>query len=208
MQTSKDHILRAFVEEKNSLIKIFQLSASRKIPVVEIEAGHMLAVISLICQPSEILEIGCGIGFSTYFILKNLKKTSYTGIDLNSSRLLEAKSFIQSKFQELETDFITGNALKILPNIDKIFDLVFIDGAKYEYPNYFDKIITKTKKNSVIIADNILYKRKVLKEEIPERDNNSVSGIKKFIELVSDKKLFDTNIIDIGDGLSVSVKRF
>ncbi len=207
MQTSKDGLLRSYTEEYKTFIEIRNSAASRKIPVLEIESGRVLEVISLIHQPNEILEIGCGIGFSTYFILKNLMMTSYIGIDLNSSRLLEAENFIRSRFEGLETDFIAGNALKIIPKVNKLFDLVFIDAAKYEYPKYLEMILEKTKKNSVIIADNILYKNKVLKEKNLERDKNSVSGIKRYIESVSDNKLFDTTIIDIGDGLSVSVRR-
>jgi predicted O-methyltransferase YrrM len=207
MQTSKDGLFISFTEEYKDLIEIRKSAASRKIPVIEIESGRVLEVISLICQPKEILEIGCGIGFSTYFILKNLKMTSYIGIDLNSARLLEAEKFIKSCFEGLETDFIAGNALKIIPKVNKLFDFVFIDAAKYEYPKYLETIMGKTKKSSVIIADNVLYKNKVLKEKILEHDKNSVSGIKRYIESVSDKELFDTTIIDIGDGLSVSVRR-
>jgi predicted O-methyltransferase YrrM len=207
MQTSKDYFLTIFTEERDFLKTILEKSALRKIPVIEIEAGRLLEVVSLIYRPKEVLEIGCGIGFSTYFILKNLHGARYTGIDLNASRLSEAKQFIQSRFSGQETNFIAGNALSILPILTMDFDLVFIDGAKHEYPQYFEAIISKTKKNSVIIADNILYKNKVLKKNILKRDTNSVHGIKKFIELISNKKLFDTTIIDIGDGLSVSVKK-
>ena len=170
------------------------------------------------------LEIGCGIGYSTYFLLKHFtemaarKKAetsgciySYTGIDLNKKRLDEANEFIKCTFAHLYTSgqiktiFINANAIKVVPGSDEEYDFVFIDAAKLEYPQYLAAIEPKLQKGALVIADNIFYSGKIFKEEASLHDRNSVNGLKKFIENIQSGDKYSTGFYDIADGISVSV---
>ncbi|GAG80682.1 unnamed protein product, partial [marine sediment metagenome] len=59
-----------------------------------------------------------------------------------------------------------GDALKLIPELQYNFDLVFIDAAKYEYPQYIKTLENKLESGALIIADNIFYKNKIFKRGV------------------------------------------
>ncbi len=62
--------------------------------------------------------------------------------------------------------------MEIIPQLDKTFDLVFIDADKNNYPNYLEIILPKLKKGSVILSDNVLWSGKVV-EKVKEDDEDT-----------------------------------
>ncbi|MCE5329610.1 methyltransferase domain-containing protein [bacterium] len=193
------------LSEKEYLEDLNRISKEKKIPVISYEVGRFLETIVFIKKPKHILEIGCGEGYSSYFLVKNLKQASFTGIDLNGKRLAKAKELIDLNFPEVDTNFYSGNALEIIPDLNFKFDFIFIDAAKYEYPDYLEILPEKLESKALIIADNIFYSEKIFARYVKEHDKNSVEGVKKFIALIQNEEIFDTKFIDIGDGLSVSI---
>jgi predicted O-methyltransferase YrrM len=185
-----------------------------KIPVISDEAGNFIKLYCILKKPVSVLEIGCGIGYSTFYILSGLacsnKKTSYCGIDLNRQRLGQAEDLINRHFGKHISEkmpgisFFAANALKFLRETDLKFDFVFIDGAKFEYPDYLELAVPRLKKNAAVIADNIFYSGKVFKDYISKHDYNSVRGIRLYIERVTKKGDFDTVFFSMGDGMSLS----
>jgi caffeoyl-CoA O-methyltransferase len=204
-----------FHREDPLLSELRKKSIENKIPIVSDDAGSLLELASFIYEPDNILEIGCGIGYSTYYILGKAsstgRKVSYTGIDLNKERLIQASGFINEYCREsiskniINIKFLAENALKVIPEFDVKFDFVFIDGAKFEYPGYLKAIIPKLRKGSIVIADNVFYSGKIFKENVSKHDYNSVKGITEYIDLISDKNNFETLFIDAGDGVSFSI---
>ena len=99
--------LRSFLEEKIFLKNFEEESRLAKIPVTGRITGSFLEFAVFISKPESILEIGCGNGFSTYFLVKNMQDTSfYTGIDLNKKRLAFAMSVICERFPDKNIEFI------------------------------------------------------------------------------------------------------
>ena len=197
--------LNEILSEKEHLEDLSKVSKENKVPIVDYEVGRLLETLVFLKNPKNVLEIGCGEGYSSYFLAKNLKKANFTAIDLNGKRLLKAEEFINQTFPELDANFYSGNALKIIPGLENKFDFVFIDAAKFEYPFYMEALMEKFEKNALIIADNIFCDEKIFARFIKEHDKNSVEGLKKYIKLVQNNKIFDTRFIDLGDGVSISV---
>jgi predicted O-methyltransferase YrrM len=197
--------LNGILCEKEHLEDLSRVSKENKVPIVDYEVGRLLETLVFLKNPENVLEIGCGEGYSSYFLVKNLKKANFTAIDLNNKRLLKAKEFINSTFPELNAHFYSGSALKIIPGLENKFDFVFIDAAKFEYPYYLEALMEKLQKNALIIADNIFCDEKIFARFIKEHDKNSVGGLKKYIKLVQNNKIFDTRFIDLGDGVSISI---
>ena len=198
--------LSLYLEEKKFLKDLEEKSRSLKIPVISIETGAFLEFAVLLKKPKKLLEIGCGNGFSTYFLVKNLKScSSYTGIDLSKSRLFLAESFIRERFHGVEMEFISGNALEVITGLDKKFDFVFIDAAKFEYPGYLEVILKKLNKGALIIADNIFYNGKIFSQTTLRHDKKSVKGIKEYLKMITSNNMITTELIDIGDGLAISI---
>jgi predicted O-methyltransferase YrrM len=197
--------LNGILNEKEYLEGIIKVSRYNKVPIVDYEVGRLLETLVFLKKPENVLEIGCGEGYSSYFLVKNLKKANFIAIDLNAKRLLKAKEFINSTFHDINANFYSGNALEIIPGLENKFDFVFIDAAKFEYPYYLELLMGKLEKNALIIADNIFCDEKIFARFIKEHDKNSIEGLKKYIKLVQNIKIFDTRFIDLGDGVSVSV---
>lgn len=211
---NKNNKIKEYIAKQSLLNEKRQEALGKKIPVLSDEAGNILQIISYFKKPEYILEIGCGIGYSTYYILsgceKNSKRILYYGLDLNRERLKQADEFISREFSQLisikkfNVNFIAGNALKIIPDIDLRFNLVFIDAAKLEYPQYLDILLPKLVRGSVIVADNIFYSNKIFNNNISPHDYNSVCGIKEYINRISDSNYFDSTFLNAGDGVAVS----
>jgi len=191
--------------EKEHLEDLSKISKKNKVPIVDHEVGRLLETLVFLKNPKNILEIGCGEGYSSYFLAKNLKKAEFNAIDLNNKRLMKAKEFINATFPKLNSHFYSGNALKIIPDLESKFDFVFIDAAKFEYPCYLEALMEKLKKNALIIADNIFCDEKIFSRFVKDHDKNSIEGLKKYIKLVQNSKIFETRFIDLGDGVSISI---
>jgi len=198
--------LSIFSRQEAFLKKFEQDCRSSKIPAISKDTGYFLELAIYVIRPSAVLEIGCGNGFSTYFLIKNMKATTkYTGIDLNKKRLDFTRDLITGKFPDISNEFIHGNALDLIPELPHKYDFVFIDAAKFEYPLYLTQIKQKIKKGAIIIADNILYKNKVFLRSPGKHYQKSIEGIKKYLKIAGDNTQFETSIFKIGDGLAVSI---
>jgi predicted O-methyltransferase YrrM len=205
MQRSNSNIeIQNLNIERKLLYTLRKEAALKKIPIIDINAGRFLELICVLENPVNILEIGCGTGFSSYFLIKNLGRGRYTGIDLNRERISRAEEFIGSLFPEKKASFLSGNALKIIPELKDRFDLVFIDGAKFEYLQYIKVLDNKLIPGALIIADNIFYSNKIFKDKIRKHDLNSVNGIREYINYIKTSSKFENYLFDVSDGLSVT----
>lgn len=194
--------------ERKLLLRLRENAGSKKIPIIDDETGYFLDMACLLNRPKNILEIGCGSGYSTYFLIKDLPgDSSYTGIDLNKERLKIAQEFIKKYFPGKSNGkilFYAGNALKIIPTLNQKFDMVFIDAAKLEYQQYIKCLLEKLEEYSIIIADNIFYDGKIFNKNILKHDSNSISGIKEYIDFITNNTCFKSHYLNIGDGVVIS----
>ncbi|MFO7928109.1 MAG: methyltransferase domain-containing protein [Candidatus Humimicrobiaceae bacterium] len=201
---TKTDIVKDYLEEKKFQGKFRNYAELEKIPIISNTVGQFLSFFCALKKPASILEIGCGIGYSSYFLLKNSPKANYIGIDLNKERAKIAKQKLKQLFPAKRIKILIGDAIKKVKELDCQADLVFIDGAKHEYPDYLKSLLGKVRRHGYIIADNVLYKNKVLSKKINAHDTNSVEGIREYIMLVSNKNNFKTYFFGIDDGISVS----
>jgi predicted O-methyltransferase YrrM len=198
--------LKHLLEHMRLVDSLQEHAAAAKIPVIGKSTGYFLGFLVRLVKPGNILEIGCGNGFSSYFIIKNMRRgSSYTGIDLNRHRLEDARDLIGSHFPDSDCSFICGNALQVAPELSLTFDLVFIDAAKFEYPGYLEAVKGRIKKGSMIIADDIFCKKKIFLKNFPLHYKNSVRGLRKYLELTGPGTGFNTELLDVDDGVAVSI---
>ncbi len=161
--------------------------------------GKLLELISKMIRPKNILEIGTFTGYSAICLAKGLKKGGRL-ITLESND--ELKAFSDSYFKRAGVDSkikqITGNALEIIPGLDNKFDLVFLDGDKREYIDYYRLIIDKVTPGGFILADNVLWGGQVLDKETTDLQ---ARGIIDFNEMIRNEKNIEEVIIPVRDGL-------
>jgi len=167
--------------------------------------GKFLELISLMIGPENILEIGTFTGYSAICLSKGLKPGGkLITIELNDELTAFAHSFFCRAGADAKITQLTGRAQDIIPGLDLMFDLVFIDGDKREYIEYYKLIIDKVKPGGFILVDNVFWGGKVLEKGITDPQ---AMGIINFNTMIQNETLIDNVIIPLRDGLMVIHKK-
>ena len=167
--------------------------------------GKLLELISMMIRPENILEVGTFTGYSAICLAKGLQPGGkLVTIEFNDELTAFSNSFFRRAGVESKIIQMTGNALDIIPGLDIMFDLVFLDGDKREYIEYYRLIIDKVKPGGFILADNVLWGGKVIDEEATDPQ---ARGIIDFNEMISKETIIDNVIIPIRDGLMLIRKK-
>ncbi len=168
--------------------------------------GRILSMFSKIIRPKNILELGTFTGYSALCLAEGLGKDGFLDtIEIDD----ELEDFIQDNFKK--TPFFDkiklhiGDALSIIPNLDKIYDLVFIDADKNHYLDYFETVLPKISTGGIIIADNTLWAEKVVKEIHP--NDKQTQAIIHFNDIVKSDARVEKVILPIRDGLTIIRKK-
>ena len=165
--------------------------------------GRILSMISKIINPKDILEIGTYTGYSAICIAEGISnEATIDTIDKNEElEDIQNRYFKKSGFRDQIKQHI-GNALEIIPALDKKFDLVFIDADKSNYCNYFNLVIGKMKKGGIILSDNVLWSGKVV-EKLDKKDIDT-KALLEYNRLLNSDPRVETVLLPIRDGLSIS----
>ena len=164
--------------------------------------GRFLSLISKIKSPLHILEIGTYTGYGTLCLAEGLATNGkiFT-IDRNEELINIQNKYFEESGNRDKIVQLTGNAIDILMDLNENFDLIFIDADKENYIKYFEIVSKKLNPNGIIISDNVLWSGKVVEESDNDQETNT---LKKFNSLLSKDERFETVILPLRDGLSIS----
>ncbi|MCH1444447.1 MAG: O-methyltransferase [Candidatus Marisimplicoccus sp.] len=165
--------------------------------------GRFLSMLSKMKSPSTILEIGTYTGYGTLCLLEGLKEDGkiFT-IDRNEELLKIQNKYFEESGKRDKIIQLTGNAKEILNDLNETYDLVFIDADKENYIEYFNQVSERLNKNGIIISDNVLWSGKVLDSSL-EKDEET-NALVNFNKILNEDKRFETVILPLRDGLSIS----
>lgn len=172
----------------------------RKIPIINNESIKYIAKLINDFKFSSVLEIGSGLGYSSYFILENTKVKNVISLEKD----VDKYNFIKTNLSKIPINFINVDAFIYEPN--STFDFIFIDGPKNKQEILFKKYSYFLNKKGIIIIDNIWMNR--LKQK------NQTTRIKKLInkneifkKFLSSQKDWNISFLDLGDGLAICSKK-
>jgi predicted O-methyltransferase YrrM len=165
--------------------------------------GRVLSMISKLVNPKHILEIGTYTGYASLCLAEGLPEDGTLDTIDNNEELydFQKKYFEQSQWKGQITQHL-GNALDIIPALNKKFDLVFIDADKENYINYFEMTVPLMNKGGIILSDNVLWSGKVL--EPVKANDRSTQILLQYNKLLKEDKRVETVLLPIRDGLTVS----
>lgn len=168
--------------------------------------GRVLSMISKLIRPKTILELGTFTGYATLCLAEGLQANGEIHtIDVNEELVdFQRKYFDRSDYGKQIHQHL-GNALDIIPTLNKTFDLVFIDADKPNYSNYFHAIIDKLNSGGIIISDNVLWHGKVIEKLDPK--DISTKAVLDFNTLLKSDDRIETVMLPIRDGLTISRKK-
>jgi caffeoyl-CoA O-methyltransferase len=167
--------------------------------------GKFLEMISKLLNPVYILEIGTFLGYSALCLAKGLK----SGGELHTLEIDEKSSAIaRENFRKSKTEnkiiLHTGNALELLNELDKPWDLVFIDADKTGYIDYYNALLPKLRSGCLIMADNVLFHGQVFEKEVKGK---SAKSIQAFNDLVLSDNRVEKMMLTLRDGLYLLRKK-
>ena len=126
-------------------------------------------------------------------------------IERDEERIKEAKINIKNVEVEEKINIYEGDAVEILPTLNEKYDMVFIDAAKGKYPFFLKESLRMLNKNGIIFADNILYKGYVMSDYNKHKQRTAVRNLREYIKEVSQNPNLETQILEVGDGLAISI---
>ncbi|HYD90525.1 MAG TPA: O-methyltransferase, partial [Flavobacterium sp.] len=153
--------------------------------------GRVLSMISKLVNPKHILEIGTYTGYASLCLAEGLREDGTLDTIDNNEELydFQKKYFEQSQWKGQITQHL-GNALDIIPALNKKFDLVFIDADKENYINYFEMTVPLMNKGGIILSDNVLWSGKVL--EPVKANDRSTQILLQYNKLLKEDKRVET----------------
>jgi len=160
--------------------------------------GNFLSMIAKMINAQQILEIGTFTGFSSICFANAIGPNGKVHtIEMNQEYLEMAEDFWDKAGVRDKIDLHIGQAEKIIPQLDHQFDLVFIDGGKRHYPEFYDLVFSKIKVGGIILADNVLWSGQVLNE----KKDILARALDQFNKTVNEDPRVENVILPLRDGV-------
>jgi predicted O-methyltransferase YrrM len=174
---------------------------------ISISQAQFLQTLIKVSNVKKILEIGSFTGFSALSMAMALPADGILiSLDKNPEFSNKAKYFYdkakEKRIKQIIKPAIEG--LKELKDTNKLFDLIFIDADKENYLNYYEACMDLIDKKGLIVIDNVLWHGEVADDANNDKFTNI---IRDFNNHVKQDKRITKNIVPIGDGLTICIKK-
>ena len=175
------------------------------IPILREDTEKVLIDILKKENPKTVLEIGTAVGYSGSIILKN-SQCYLTTIEIDENRFAFAKNLFKKNNFTDRVNQILGDANEILKNLNKKFDLIFLDGPKGQYLKQLPYLYNLLSDNGTLFADNIYYHGWVKGNDYPtHKHRTAILRLRAFIEECKNK-FPNIQLLDDGDGILIAKK--
>ncbi len=210
MQENIEQYILNHTSKENELLAELNRETNHKVLLSRMLSGHIqgkfLEMISMMIKPSYILEIGSYTGYSAICLAQGLTENGIMHtIEINDELENFINKYLTKSGLQNKIKLHIGDAKTIIPDLDDGFELVFIDGDKRQYLDYYNLIIEKTKKGGFILADNVLWNGKVIGPLHPNDDYTA--GIIEFNDFVQKDPRVENVIISVRDGIMLMMKK-
>jgi predicted O-methyltransferase YrrM len=200
----KEYIYEHLDSERSVLNRLYRYT-NLNVPYSGMISGHeqgrLLSMFSQMVQPERILEIGTYTGYATICLSEGLKSGGCLHtIEQDDEKAEIAATFFEKAGIACRVVQHVGDACQIIPDIQTMFDLVFIDAAKKQYMNYYQAVFHKVKQGGYILVDNILWYGKVADLAI---EDETTRQLRIFNDFIRDDLRVEKAIVQNRDGLFI-----
>ena len=194
---------------KEELKKIKQDAQNRYIPIIMDDTLKVMTEYLVKIKPENILEIGTAVGYSAMCFSEYLTDGGKIDtIERDKERIKEAETNIKNVGVEDKINILEGDAVEILPTLNKKYDMIFIDAAKGKYPFFLKEALRLLSEKGIIFADNILYKGYVMSDYNKHKQRTAVRNLREYIAQVTENPELQTEILEVGDGLAITTRKW
>lgn len=179
-------------------------------PIIKPEVADFMKVLLSLIKPTEILEIGTAVGYSSILMSEYLQEGGHiTTLERFPYMLGKAEKNIKKAGLEDTIHIVVGDAVETLPTLpSEKYDIIFMDCAKGQYINFLPECIRLLKPNGLLITDNVLHKGTVARSRylIDRRQRTTHSRLRDFLWTITHSEELKSSILPFGDGLALSYK--
>ncbi len=201
-----NYIQKVLAPSQGLLAELEEYAQKEFVPIIHKETAAFLRVWLSVQKPLNILEVGTAIGYSAILFAQSTDAHIIT-LEKEAAVAEIARENIKKAYLDDRISVVNAEAgeyLAACKDEDK-FDVIFLDGPKSHYVHYLHDCVRLCKNGGVLIADNILYKGRVADGgEVKHGSLTIVRHLREFLEVICRHKNFDSCIIPIGDGISIS----
>jgi predicted O-methyltransferase YrrM len=193
---------------KELILEMEEYAKEHNVPIIEKESIAFIIKFIKTNEIKDILEIGSAIGYSAILMASVNDDIKLTTIERDEVRYMECLKNVKKCNLQDRINVVYQDALEV--NLSGVaYDLIFIDAAKGQYTKFFEKYKYFLKPGGVIISDNLKFHGHVgNRNNIASRNLKQLVGkIENYIDFLKENEEFETKFYDVGDGLSVSIRK-
>lgn len=191
------------------LNELEQFAIKTNVPVIRPQMQSFLKLLLAMKQPKQVLEVGTAIGFSALLMSEyGPKDCKITTIEKYEKRIPIARENFKKAGKEEAITLLAGDATDILKELTGSYDLIFMDAAKGQYIHFLPDILKLLPVGGILVSDNVLQDGDVMESRfaVTRRDRTIHSRMREYLYELKHNEQLCTDILPVGDGVTVSVK--
>jgi predicted O-methyltransferase YrrM len=205
-----EEYISAHIEPESKLLRDIYRETNLRLLNPRMASGHiqgrLLKMLVTMARPRTVLEVGTFTGYATLCMAEGLPRDGVIHtVEIDD----ELEDFIRKGFDRSPySDRISlhiGDALKVVPGLGLMYDLIFLDGEKREYPDYYTVLVDYLNPGGYMIADNTLWDGHVADSSYDS--DPQTAAVKKFNDMVRADDRVEVAMIPIRDGLTIIRKK-
>ena len=180
-----------------------------RVPIIRPETGNLLKVLLRLQKPYRILEIGTAVGYSSILMSECLEPgASIITVEKYEKRIPIARENIKRAGKEGCITLIEGDAIEVMKTLDPGFDFIFMDAAKGQYIHFLPEVLRLLKKGGILVSDNVLQDGDIVESRcaVTRRNRTIHSRMRDYLWQLKHMKEFETAVLTVGDGVTISTK--
>jgi caffeoyl-CoA O-methyltransferase len=200
-----DQYLTDVMPERDAVLsEMEQIAKEQSIPIIGPLVGRVLYQMAVLAGAKRVFEMGSAIGYSTIWLARAVGpegKVYYS--DGSESNAARAQAYLERAGVADRVEIQVGDALDLLQASEGMFDIIFNDVDKHDYPRVFDMALPRIRKGGLLITDNVIWSGRVTAPS----DNATTQAIQEYNKKAYSTDGIWTTIIPLRDGVAISMKQ-
>jgi predicted O-methyltransferase YrrM len=201
-----DEYLYKLLPERDAVVREMEdYAAEHGVPIIGPAVARLLSLLVQVSGAKRIFEMGSAIGYSTIWLARAAGpkgKVFYT--DGDPEKVHRAQMYFRMAGVAKRIEVQIGDALAIVKKTPGMFDVIFIDVDKNQYPAALHAVRPKLRRGGLLITDNTIWSGKAARPA-PEEDKDT-KGVQEFNRMVYASKELYPVLIPLRDGLTICRK--
>jgi predicted O-methyltransferase YrrM len=197
-------------EQTGVLEEIRQEAIRDYVPIIRQETGSLLKTLVSMHKPKKILEVGTAVGYSALLMSEVMPEgCTITTIEKYEKRIPIALENFKRAGKSSSIQLLEGDAMQILENLEGTFDFIFMDAAKGQYIHFLPAVMRLLSVGGVLVSDNVLQDGELLESRfgVTRRNRTIHSRMREYLYQLKHMEEFETSILPVGDGVTISVRK-